>query len=127
MISEISEIKDQFEVTRQTYRKYLPKVDPELLDDLFRRQMENPGVAPMYLLEVFLEPGISSERVRDTVLWETGVTPAIYDHGTHVAAHHPLTLEMLEKISNKEGVLEITGEYQGDTGSWAASHERRNQ
>jgi hypothetical protein len=79
----------------------------------------------MYMVEVFLEPGISSEKVRETVVQETGVTPAIYDHGTHIAAHHRLTLEILEKISNKEGVVEITGEYQGDFGSWAASHERR--
>jgi hypothetical protein len=125
MISEISEIKNQFEVTRKTYREYLPKVHPELLDDLLRRQTEDLEVAPMYMVEVFLEPGISSEKVRETILQETGVTPAIYDHGTHVATHHRLTLEMLENISSKEGVIEITGEYAGDTGTWAASHECR--
>jgi hypothetical protein len=125
MMSELLEIKTEFEVTRKKYQEYLPKVDPALLDDLLRRLTENPGVAPMYMVEVFLEPGIDSERVRETVLQETGTAPAIYDHGTHIAAHHRLTLEMLEKISNKEGVLEITGEYQGDFGSWAPSHERR--
>src|SRR5919197_200314 len=108
MISELSEIKNQFEVTRKKYREYLPKVDPALLDDLLRRQMEDPEFAPMYMIEVFLEPGISSETVRDTVLRETGVTPAIYDHGTHIAVHHRLNLETLENISGKEGVIEIT-------------------
>ena len=77
----------------------------------------------MYMVEVFLEPGIDSERVREAVLRETGVVPAIYDHGTHVAAHYRLTLEMLKSISEKEGVVEITGDY--CVGTWAASHERR--
>jgi hypothetical protein len=126
MMSELSEIKNEFEVTRKKYQEYLPKVDPALLDDLLRRQMQDQEVAPMYMVEVFLEPGIDSQLVRETVLQETGVAPAIYDHGTHVAAHHRLTLEMLEKISGKEGVIEITGEYQGDSGSWAVSHEHRN-
>jgi hypothetical protein len=125
-MSQLSEIRNEFEVTRKKYREYLPKVDPALLDDLLRRQMQDQEVAPMYMVEVFLEPGISSETVRETVLRETGVTPAIYDHGTHIAVHHRLTLETLENISGKEGVLEITGEYQGDSGSWAASHEHRS-
>jgi hypothetical protein len=78
----------------------------------------------MYMVEVFLEPGIDSQKVRETILQETGVTPAIYDNGTHIAVHHTLTLEALKRISDKEGVIEVTGEY--DTGSWAASHEHRS-
>jgi hypothetical protein len=125
MTSELFELKDQFEELQKKYRQYLPKVDPALLDDLLLRQMENPGVAPMYMVEVFLEPGIDSQKVRETVIQETGVTPAIYDNGTHVAAHHRLTLETLKRISEKEGVIEITGEYSGDFGNWAPSHEHR--
>ena len=37
--------------------------------------------------------------------------------------HHTLTLETLERISGKEGVIEITGDY--DTGSWLLPHEHR--
>jgi hypothetical protein len=119
----LDELKDQFEELQKKYQQLLPKVDPNLLNDLLLRQMENPGVAPMYMVEVFLEPGIDSQKVRETILQETGMAPAIYDNGTHVAVRHTLTLETLERISNKEGVIEITGEY--DTGSWAASHEHR--
>jgi hypothetical protein len=125
MTSELFELKGQFEELQKKYRQYLPKVDPALLDDLLLRQMENPGVAPMYMVEVFLEPGIDSQKVRETVLQETGVAPAIYDNGTHIAAHHRLTLETLKGISEKEGVIEITGEYSGDFGNWAPSHEHR--
>ena len=116
-------LQNHFEELQKKYQELLSKVDPNLLNDLLLRQMENPGVAPMYMVEVFLEPGIDSQKVRETIFQETGVTPAIYDNGTHVAVHHTLTLEALERISNKEGVIEITGEY--DTGSWAASHEHR--
>ena len=83
--------------------------------------MENPEGAPVYMVETFLEPGTDTQKVRDTIMQETGMAPAIYDNGTHIAVRHPLTLDMLERISNREGVIEVTGEY--DTGSWAASHE----
>jgi hypothetical protein len=116
-------LQNHFEELQKRYQQLLPKVDPSLINDLLLRQMENPGVAPMYMVETFLEPGVDSQKVREDILQETGVTPAIYDNGTHVAAHHTLTLETLERISGKEGVIEITGEY--DTGSWAASHEHR--
>jgi Carboxypeptidase regulatory-like domain len=117
----IGELKDQFEELQKKYEEVLPKVDPKLINDLLLRQMENPGSAPMYMVETFLEPGTDIQKVRETILQETGMVPAIYDNGTHVAAHHLLTLEMLERISNREEVIEVTGEY--DTGSWAASHE----
>jgi hypothetical protein len=117
-------LQNHFEELQKKYQELLPKVDPKLLNDLLLRQTENPGVAPMYMVEVFLEPGIDSQKVRETILQETGVTPAIYDNGTHIAVHHTLTLEALKRISDKEGVIEVTGEY--DTGSWAASHEHRS-
>jgi hypothetical protein len=110
---------------QKKYEEILPKVDPELINDLLLRQMENPGSDPMYMVETFLEPGTDIQKVRETILQETGMVPAIYDNGTHVAAHHPLTLEILERISNKEGVIEVTGDY--DTGNWAASREHRRR
>ena len=116
-------LQNEFEELQKKYEEVLPKVDPKLINDLLLRQMENPRVAPMYMVETFLEPGTDIQKVKETILQETSMVPAIYDNGTHVAAHHPLTLETLERISNKEGVIEVTGEY--DTGSWAASHVHR--
>ena len=114
-------LQNHFEELQKKYEELLPKVDPRLINDLLLRQMENPRSAPMYMVETFLEPGTDVQKVKETILQETGMVPAIYDNGTHFAAHHPLTLDMLERISNREGVIEVTGEY--DTGSWAASHE----
>jgi hypothetical protein len=118
-------LQNHFEELQKKYEENLPKVDPKLINDLLLRQMENPGSAPMYMVETFLEPGTDIQKVRETILQETGMVPAIYDNGTHVAAHHPLTLEILERISNKEGVIEVTGDY--DTGNWAASREHRRR
>src|ERR671916_981808 len=126
-MSETTEIlQKQFEELQKKYEEVLPKVDPKLITDLLLRQMENPGRDPaIYMVETFLEPGTDTQKVRETIMQETGMAPAIYDNGTHVAVRHPLTLDMLERISNKEGVIEVTGEY--DTGSWAASHEHSSR
>lgn len=115
-------LQNHFEELQKKYEVVLPKVDPKLIDDLLLRQMENPRSAPpMYMVETFWELGTDIQKLRETILQETGMAPAIYDNGTPVAVRHPLTLDMLESISNREGVIEVTGEY--DTGSWAASHE----
>ncbi len=58
MSSEILEINDQFLELQRKYQKHLPKVDPELIDDLLLRMMENPKEQPMYLVEVFTQPGV---------------------------------------------------------------------
>jgi hypothetical protein len=121
MSKTVELLQNQFEELQKKYEDVLPKVDPKLINDLLLRQMENPEGAPVYMVETFLEPGTDTQKVRATIMQETGMAPAIYDNGTHIAVRHPLTLDMLERISNKEGVIEVTGEY--DTGSWAASHE----
>jgi hypothetical protein len=125
MSSEILEIKNQFLELQKKYQKHLPKVDPELIDDLLLRLMENPKEQPTYLVEVFKQPGVDVQRMREICIAKTGVAPAIYDKGTHYAAHHRLTLEMLKEISEIEGVIEVTGEYAGGIASYATSHEHR--
>jgi Carboxypeptidase regulatory-like domain len=123
MSSAMLEIKDQFLNLQKKYQKYLPKVDPELIDDLLLRQMENPRVAPMYMIEVFTKPGLNTEEVRRYIIGKTGMSPAIYDNGTHYVTNQELTLDILKEISDSEDVIEVTGEYTGGLGSYGASHE----
>src|SRR5919106_4637521 len=123
MSSEMLEIKDQFLELQKNYQKHLPKVDPELIDDLLLRQMENPRVAPMYMIEVFTKPGLNTEEVRRYIIGKTGMSPAIYDNGTHYVTNQELTLDILKEISDSEDVVEVTGEYTGGLGSYGASHE----
>ena len=125
MSSAMLEIKDQFLELQKKYQKYLPKVDPELIDDLLLRLMENPGVAPMYMIEVFTKPGLDTEEVRSYIIGKTGMSPAIYDKGTHYVTNQELTLDMLKEISDSEDVIEVTGEYTGGLGGYGASHEHK--
>ena len=122
---ELGKLKDQFEELQKKYRQYLPKVDPALLDDLLLRQMENPQVTPMYMVEVFTKPGLNTEEVREYIISKTGMSPAIYDNGTHYTTNQKLTLEMLKEISDSEEVIEVTGDYSGGLGGYGASHEHR--
>ena len=127
MSSNMLEIKDQFLELQKRYQKYLPKVDPELIDDLLLRQMENPRVTPFYMVEVFTKPGLNTEEVRNYIISKTGMSPAIYDNGTHYVTNQQLTLEILKEISDSEDVIEVTGEYTGGLGSYGASHERSHE
>jgi Carboxypeptidase regulatory-like domain len=123
MSSAMLEIKDQFLELQKKYQKHLPKVDPELIDDLLLRQMENPRVAPMYMIEVFTKPGLNTEEVRRYIIGKTGMSPAIYDNGTHYVTNQELTLDILQEISDSDDVIEVTGEYTGGLGGYGASHE----
>ena len=123
MTTELVRIKEQFEALQKGYREYLPKVDPALLHDLLLRQMENPHIEPMYMVEVFTKPGVNTEEAREYIISKTGMSPAIYDKGTHYVTNQKLNLEMLKEISNSEDVIEITGDYTGGLGSFGASHE----
>ncbi len=122
-MSETIEIRNQFEQLQKGYKQYLPKVDPGLVHDLLLRQMENPDVVPMYMLEVFTKPGLNTEEVRSYIIGKTGMSPAIYDNGTHYVTNQKLTLDILKEISDSDDVIEVTGEYTGGLGSWGASHE----
>ncbi len=123
MSSAMLEIKDQFLQLQKNYQKHLSKVDPELIDDLLLRQMENPRVTPMYMMEVFTKPGLNTEEVRRYIIGKTGMSPAIYDSGTHYVTNQELTLDILKEISDSEDVIEVTGEYTGGLGGYGASHE----
>lgn len=124
-MSELIEIKDHFLELQRKYLRYLPNVDPALIDDLLLRQMEMPDEAPIYMVEVFTNRGVDTQKIREKIIERTGQVPAIYDNGTHYATHHKLTLDLLKEISDIEGVIEVTGDYTGGVGSYAASHEHR--
>jgi Carboxypeptidase regulatory-like domain len=127
MSSEMLEIKDQFLELQKRYQKYLPKVDPELIDDLLLRQTENPRVTPIYMVEVFTKPGLDTQEVRSYIIDKTGMSPAIYDNGTHYVTNQKLTLEILKEISDSEDVIEVTGEYTGGLGGYGGSHEHSHE
>lgn len=122
-VTDVSELRKEFAELQKKYSEYLPKVDPALVHDVLLRQMENPGVAPIYMLEVFTKSGIDTQLTRDYIYSKTGMTPAIFDNGTHFATNQKVTIEMLKEISDSDEVVEITGDYTGSIGAYPVSHE----
>jgi hypothetical protein len=122
--SELQELRLQYQRLQEAYRKILPKVDSNLIDNLLSRLREDPDTKPMYTIEVFTKDRIDSEAARWYIFGKTGMMPAIYDHGTHFVTDQKLTLEMLKEISDSDDVIEVTGEYSGSFASNGPMHER---
>jgi hypothetical protein len=121
--SELQELRLEYQKLQETYRKILPKVDPNLIDDLLSRRQKDPYTEPMYTIEVFTRDGIDTEAARWYIFGKTDMMPAIYDHGTHFVTDQKLTLEMLKEISDSGNVIEVTGEYSDIFASNGPMHE----
>lgn len=94
---------------KKACKEILPKVNPTLIADVIVRQQENPE--PIFMLEVFTKSGLDSEQIRNIILEKTGVTPEVYDNGTHYVTNQKLTLEMLKEISDYDDVVGVEGDY----------------
>jgi hypothetical protein len=105
------------------YDSTLRNVDKALLTDFSSRE-KSTGRPLSYTVEVFTKEGIDTEAAREYILSKTGMTPAIFDNGTHYGTNQILTLEMLEEINDSKDVLEIRGSYCGGVGIRAAYYER---
>ena len=75
MTSKVKEIRIVYKGLQTLYSTYLPKVDPNFIDDLLmRQQMTNPNVAPFYMVEAFTRPKTDSEAKRNLIFekdWNT--------------------------------------------------------
>lgn len=124
-MSAIEETKSAFEELQEKYRKHFPKVNTKLLDSLLAQQAKDPSGEPIFTVEVFTKPDMDANKVRDYIMEKTGMSPAIFDKGTHYVTSQKLTLEALKEISDSDDVLEITGEYTGRIGAYGSAHEHR--
>jgi hypothetical protein len=125
MCGELKEIRRVFQGLQTLYDTYLPKADPVLIHDLLIREQENPKNPPFYMVEIFTKEGTDSEAMKNRIFNNTGMLPAIYDHGTHYVTNQRLNLEILKEICNSEDVLEVTGDYTGTPTGRGASHDQR--
>ncbi len=125
IVSELEELLLGFRGLQCAYRTILPKVEPNLIDDLPSRQQEDPYSEQMYTIEVFTKEGIDTGVARRYIFGKTGMMPSIYDHGTHfVTEQKKITLEVLKEISYSDDVIEVTGEYTGSFSSNEPMHKR---
>lgn len=127
MISQFVEISNQFRELQEKYNLYLPKVDPALINDLLLRQMENPSVNPLFMVEVFIKSGARIEDVRAAIKVKTGMNPRMYDNNTHCVITQKLTMDILQELSDLNEVVEITGKYIGSLEGYETFPEQRHQ
>jgi hypothetical protein len=124
-VSGVEEIRVAHENLVRKYNEHLPKVDPNLIESLLKRQMESPSADPIFMVEVFTKPGLDAQQVRRYIIEKTGMSPAIYDDSTHYVTNQKLNLQILKEISDSDDVIRITGEYTERIGAYGASHEHR--
>ncbi len=60
-IFDLQQLHLQYQNLRGAYQKILPKVDPDLIDDLLLREKEDPDTRLMYTLDVFRREGIDTK------------------------------------------------------------------
>ena len=124
-MSAVDEVRIAHDNLKKKYDEHLPKVDPVLIGNLLDRQSEDASDDPIFLVEVFTKPGLDSHEVRRYIIEKTGMSPEIYDNGTHYVTNQKLNLQMLKEISDSDDVIEVTGEYTGRLGAYGPSHEHR--
>jgi len=107
--NEMQRVRKQFEQLQSLFQKYLPNVDPDLIYDLLTRLRENPGITPIYTLEVYTEKEVDSAKTINFIYKITGAMATVYDNGTHYVINQKLSLNILKNISDLKSIIEITG------------------
>ena len=102
-------IRRRFDDLQGLFQRYLSNVDPDLVYDLLFRLRESPCVLPTYTLEVYTNKEVDSADTVDLIYKITGAMAVVYDNGTHYVTNQKLSLDMLKRISDLKGVIEITG------------------
>lgn len=105
---------------KKACKQILPKVNPTLIADIIERQQENPE--PIYMVEVFTKSEVDSEQIKSIILERAGVTPEVYDNGTHYVTNQKLTLEALKEISDYDDVVAVEGDYTESITGLGPSH-----
>ncbi|HVX01605.1 MAG TPA: hypothetical protein VHA09_00465 [Nitrososphaera sp.] len=124
-MSAIDETKQAYRDLQEKYNKNFPKVRTELLNNLLHHLNANPSDDPIFMVEVFTRPGLDPQQIRRYILEKTGMSPEIYDNGTHYVTNQKLNLEILKEIADSDDVIDVTGEYTGRLGGFGPSHEHR--
>jgi hypothetical protein len=68
-------------------------------------------------------PGTDAAKFRKYLIEKSGMSPAVYDNGTHYVIFLKLTLEKLKELSDSDDVVEVAGEYTGHIGAYVPFHE----
>ena len=106
-MSEVEDVVNKFNILDSAFKKVYSKVDPLLVVSLIFDRVANQK--HIYTLEVILKPGQNIEAIRDEVISKTGMAPSFYLHGTKLIVSHPLDLDFLKWINDREDIISIKG------------------
>ena len=109
---EYDEIKKLYSELQETYKKYFPKTDPRLIQEIIshtNNSKENKD--RMYSLQVLAKKGTDPEKARAYFISRTGKVPSAYESGSHYVINVFTTLDMIKDIEKYPEVEYITEEY----------------
>jgi hypothetical protein len=109
---EFEELKAAYDGLRGLYKKYFPKVDPKLVEELVAHGSNSAdSKGRLYALQVMAREGEGLDRVHDYFMKETGRVPTEYEGGSHYVINVYPTLDMIKDVQGYAEVGHIQGDY----------------
>ena len=103
----VQDVVDKFNLADNEIKATFPKVDPRLVAALvFDHNAKRENI---YTLEIMLKPGQDTGKIREMVMYKSGVAPGFYLNGTKMVLSHPLNLEFLKWINDQDGIVDVKG------------------
>lgn len=108
------------------YKKYFPKVDPALVEELVSNtDSSGDSKDRLHSLNVMAKEGTDPGRAREYFLSRTGQAPTSLDGGRHYIVNVYLTPEMVEELQSLDAVEYIRGDYTFGTHAMHSAHMHR--
>jgi hypothetical protein len=121
------DIKQKYGKLQDSYKKYFPKVDPKLIEDLLLRSSSYDNNGHMYAINIIAKTPIDTEIARDFFIEKIDQVPSSYEKGTHYLVNTKATFEFLYDIQSYDNVDKIYGDYEGSTSTVTNIYEHRGE
>ena len=110
-----NDIKERYKNLHEAYKKYFPKVDSKLIQDLLLHSISFDKNKRLYSIQVLAKEGTDSEKARNFFWEKTGKVPQAYEKGTHYLVNIKVTFDLLLEMQSYDEVEKILGGYVGPT------------
>ncbi|MGH9966079.1 MAG: hypothetical protein ACRD5E_14810 [Nitrososphaeraceae archaeon] len=118
-------IKQKYGELQNAYKKYFPKVDFKLIEDLLMRSISFDKNEHMYAINIITKTPIDTEAARNFFLEKIDQVPSSYEKGTHYLVNTKATFAFLYDIQSFDSVDKIYGDYEGFTSTVGNIYEHR--
>jgi hypothetical protein len=119
------DIKQKYGELQNAYKKYFPKVDSTLIEDLLLRSNSFDKNEHMYAINVITKTPVDTEVARNFFLEKIDQVPSSYEKGTHYLVNTKVTFAFLYDIQSFDNVDKIYGDYEGFTNTVTNIYEHR--